>query len=143
MNWLPLRAYNFACAMMNFQKLLLFLSSFFTTFDSLFGWFYFLLFSSDNNHCCFLFFCLPNISLKRTIQYCVLAKKHHSLTFRHKLLLNRHPTRCFCTGRKCSFRVIGRNCPACGLHYVLLGEWGLDCVPWRLGVIVPCYQWRF
>ena len=43
---------------------------------------------------------------------------------------------CYYEGRKRSFRVIGRNCPVCGLHQVLLGEWGLDCMPWRLDIIV-------
>jgi len=88
-------------------------------------------------------------------QRCVFAVKSALRFFRGTSLTNISPqgftnppsTRCFYTGRKRSFRVIGRHCPACGLHQGLLGKRGLDCVPWQLDTIVlfnvftPTFMW--
>jgi len=71
-----------ACVKMRLTKLLPCLSSFFATFEGcrLVG---------SNSYLLCIFFSFPNKYFKRTINVSFFVKEHHSLTSRHKLLLNR------------------------------------------------------
>jgi len=62
------------------------------------------------------------LNVQSTLRFCWGT----SLTSRHNLLLSRHQRAVSTTytGRKRLFRVIGRYCPACGLHH--RGEHGQD-----------------
>ena len=105
--------------MMKFKKLLLFLSSFFATLESFFlavSIFLLACFYQITTTVVLLSFaCRTNLS---NVQSSLRFFYRVSLTTISPQAVTNPPSTCccFCTGRKRSFRVIGRNCPACGLH---------------------------